>query len=69
MNQFLTLTHILKGKPCSWTFAYNDVEGTRYLFCRNHAGRIHTFSDPQALTAKVARFLRIGYKPCPSVKL
>ena len=69
MNQFLTLTHVLGGKPCSWTFAYNDVDGHRYLFCRNHSGRTHTFSDPQALTQKVARFLQIGYERCPSEKL
>ena len=69
MNQFLTLTHDLGGKLCTWTFAYNDVEGRRYLFCRNHSGRTYTFNDPQALTQKVARFLQIGYTPCPSVKL
>ena len=52
MNQFLTLTHVLRGQPCSWTFAYNDVDGRRFLFCRNHSGRVHSFSDAQDLYAE-----------------
>ena len=69
MNQFLTLTHVLGGNPCSWTFAYNDVDGRRYLFCRNHSGRVHSFATADELTRKVARFKQIGYEACPTVKL
>ena len=69
MNQFLTLTHFLGGKPVTWTFAYNDVGERRYLFCQNHNGRTHAFGTPEELTRKVARFIQIGYSPCPSEKL
>lgn len=67
MNQFLTLVHCLKGKTVTWSFCINEVDGQKYYFARNHAGRVHAFSGPDEQTAKIRRFLDIGYTKAPFV--
>jgi hypothetical protein len=63
-NNFLTLYIWMRGRLHTWNFCINTVDGKDYFFCRNRNGRIHSFKNAAEQTAKIARFIGMGYKPC-----